>query len=251
MAGTHLPLVVISHGRTGSFLGHRDTAQALADAGFVVAAISHPGDSAQDSSRSNTLSAFVQRPADIRRLIDYLLGSWPSSAAIDPGRIGFFGFSRGGYTGLVAVGAVPVFASGLRMCYGQTDSTCEALRRGTLPPPSRDDRIRAAVIADPLGVFFGDGSFRDVRVPIQLWRSEFGGDGVTPGDVAAIAAALPGKPDLHTVALAGHFAFLPPCPEAIRQVAGELCTDAAGFDREAFHKEWNAQVVEFFRRNLP
>jgi predicted dienelactone hydrolase len=36
--GTKLPLIVVSHGRTGSFMGHRDTAQALADAGFVVAA---------------------------------------------------------------------------------------------------------------------------------------------------------------------------------------------------------------------
>jgi predicted dienelactone hydrolase len=50
ITGTKLPLMVISHGRTGSFLDHRDTAQALADAGFVVAAISHPGDNAQDSS---------------------------------------------------------------------------------------------------------------------------------------------------------------------------------------------------------
>ena len=105
IAGTKLPLVVISHGRTGSFLGHRDTAQALADAGFVVAAISHPGDNARDSSRTDELSAFIDRPADIRRLVDYMLGTWSGASAIDAGRIGFFGFSRGGYTGLVMVGA--------------------------------------------------------------------------------------------------------------------------------------------------
>lgn len=105
IAGTKLPLVVISHGRTGSFLGHRDTAQALADAGFVVAAISHPGDNARDSSRSNELSAFVERPADIKRLVDHLLGAWGDASAIDADRIGLFGFSRGGYTGLVVVGA--------------------------------------------------------------------------------------------------------------------------------------------------
>ncbi|WP_240980044.1 alpha/beta hydrolase family protein [Ramlibacter agri] len=251
IAGTHLPLVVISHGRAGTFLGHRDTAQALAEAGFVVAAISHPGDNARDSSNSNTLSAFVQRPADIKRLVDYLLGAWPSAAAIDKDRIGFFGFSRGGYTGLVTVGAVPVFPRGLRLCAGHSDTLCEALRQGTLPPPTHDDRIKGAVIADPFGLFFVDESFRDVRVPILLWRSEFGGDGVSPGDVAAIDAALPGKPELHTVAGAGHFAFLPPCPAAMRQDAPEICSDAAGFDREAFHKVLNAQVVEFFRRNLP
>ena len=33
MTGGELPLVVISHGRGGDFLGHHDTAEALADAG--------------------------------------------------------------------------------------------------------------------------------------------------------------------------------------------------------------------------
>ena len=47
---------------------------------------------------------FVERPADIKRLVDYLLGAWSHASAIDPGRIGMFGFSRGGYTGLVVVG---------------------------------------------------------------------------------------------------------------------------------------------------
>ena len=39
-----LPLVVFSHGTAGWFGGHHDTAAALADAGFVVAAINHSGD---------------------------------------------------------------------------------------------------------------------------------------------------------------------------------------------------------------
>ena len=44
LAGEKLPLVVISHGRGGWFGGHHDTAETLADSGFVVAAISHAGD---------------------------------------------------------------------------------------------------------------------------------------------------------------------------------------------------------------
>ena len=43
--GDKLPLVIISHGYGGNALGHRDTAQALVEAGFVVVAISHPIDS--------------------------------------------------------------------------------------------------------------------------------------------------------------------------------------------------------------
>jgi predicted dienelactone hydrolase len=248
--GAKLPLIVISHGHTGSFLGHRDTAQVLADAGFVVAAISHPGDNAQDSSRSNDLSVFVERPDDIKRLVDHLLGPWNHASAIDPNRIGLFGFSRGGYTGLVVVGAEPRFDAAIGLCAGQTSAICEEVRQGRFEPLVHDGRIKAAVIADPLGIFFTKTSFDNVRVPIQLWRSERGGDGVAPESVAGVAEALPVKPDFRTVPNAQHFSFLPPCPEEMARRARELCTDSPDFDREAFHKTFNAQVLDFFQRTL-
>jgi predicted dienelactone hydrolase len=42
--GRGLPLIVMSHGGGGWYDGHYDTALALAHAGFVVAAVSHVGD---------------------------------------------------------------------------------------------------------------------------------------------------------------------------------------------------------------
>ena len=39
--GSALPLVVISHGYGGSFRGHHDTAEALADAGFIEIGRAH------------------------------------------------------------------------------------------------------------------------------------------------------------------------------------------------------------------
>src|SRR5205085_1025913 len=113
-----------------------------------------------------------------------------------------------------------------------------------------DGRVKAAVIADPLSIFFTTTSFDNVRVPIQLWRSEQGGDGVTPDSVAAVADELPVRTAVRTVPNARHFAFLPPCPDEVAQTAKEICTDRPGFDREAFHREFNAQVLEFFRHAL-
>ena len=55
--GENLPLVVMSHGTGSSFLGHFDTAIALADAGNVVAAITHTGDNYADQSRSLDFAA--------------------------------------------------------------------------------------------------------------------------------------------------------------------------------------------------
>src|SRR5437764_193019 len=68
--GEHLPLVVMSHGYHGWFGNEHDTAEALADAGFVAVAVNHPIDTGPDMSRADDLAALVERPADIKRLID-------------------------------------------------------------------------------------------------------------------------------------------------------------------------------------
>ena len=114
-----MTLVVMSHGSGGSFLGHHDTARALAEAGFVVAALNHTGDNALDRSRQGYLSIFSTRPREIRRLIDYMTGAWPGRAQLRSDAVGFFGFSRGGYTGMVLAGAAPDFSQGLSFCESQ------------------------------------------------------------------------------------------------------------------------------------
>jgi predicted dienelactone hydrolase len=106
------------------------------------------------------------------------------------------------------------------------------------------------VIVDPLAVFFSADSFAAVEVPVQLWASEHGGDGVSPESVAAVERSLPAKHEYHVVPNAGHFAFLIPCPPALAKDRPEICTDAAGFDRVAFHKQFNAEVLAFFRTHL-
>jgi len=249
--GRKLPLVVISHGRGGNFAGHHDTAAALADAGFVVAAIDHPGDTTFDLSRLYDFSVYVDRPVEIKRLIDFMLGASPAAAAIDPDRIGLFGFSRGGYTGLVAVGAEPHFALGLPLCEGSAQPVCEGIRNKRYPPSLvHDARIKAAVIADPHSTFFDRDSLAGIKVPVQLWASQAGGDGVAHESVAAVEKYLPANHQYHVVANAGHFAFLAPCPPVMAKERPELCADASGFDRVAFHAQLNAAVVAFFREHL-
>lgn len=250
VTGEKLPLVVISHGRGGTFLDHRDTAAALADAGFVVAAISHPGDNAMDKTRINDFSVFVERPADIKRLIDFMLGSWTAAARIDASDIGIFGFSRGGYTGLVAIGANPYFGKNLRLCDRVDTPLCDQVRKGELPELAHDPRIKAAVIADPVSVFFTRDSFSNVKVPVQLWRSELGGGGVTPESVTTIIGELPTNPDVHLVPRSQHFSFMAPCSAEFTRSAREICMDGPNFNRVAFHSEFNAEVLAFFRKHL-
>jgi len=88
------------------------------------------------------------------------------------------------------------------------------------------------------------------EVPVQLWQSERGGDGVSPESVAVVDKNLPTKHEYHVVPNSGHFAFLTPCPLGMAEARPELCTDAPGFDRVAFHKELDAEVLAFLRKHL-
>src|SRR5277367_2000413 len=251
IAGEKLPLIIVSHGRGGTYLGHHDTAEALADAGFVVVALNHPGDNFFDMSRSGDISVMFERPTDIKRLIDFMLGASPDAAKIDPQRVGFFGFSRGGYTGLVIAGANPDVHDPRIPC-PEPAPICGQIRRNEIPtqPLARDPRVKAFVIADPLSPFPTADSLKDVKAPVQLWGSQYGGDGVQPETVVALSRDLPETPEFHTAPNAAHFAFLAPCPPELIKSAPEICTDAPGFDRIAFHREFDAQILTFFRKHL-
>lgn len=249
--GAKLPLIVFSHGRGAWFGAHHDTAEALADAGFVVAAINHPGDNANDSSRRDTLSVWTSRPADIVRLLDRILNDWKDKAAIDPARVGFFGFSLGGYTGLVLAGAKPDAQRVAARCTEKTGA-CEELHNGAvLPGLPRDPRIKAAVLADAaLTTAFTQEGLTGIQIPLQVWRSEFGGHGVDAGGTARVAGLLPGKAEIHVVP-AGHYAFLAPCSPQLAAAVPRVCTDAPpNFDRAAFHRDFNASITRFFREHL-
>ncbi|MDF3809429.1 MULTISPECIES: dienelactone hydrolase family protein [Rhodopseudomonas] len=251
LTGEKLPLVIVSHGRGGWFGGHDDVVDALVDAGFVVAAINHPGDNGSDSSQRDSLTVAASRPADMVRLLDFMLNEWKDRAIIDPARIGVFGFSLGGYTGLILAGGNAVFRRITPFCIESNKTRgCEQIRSGDIPSdPPHDPRIRAAVIADPASSFLTRESLAGIEIPLQVWRSELGGGGVDPGGTARVANSLPGQPEIHIVP-AGHYAFLPPCTAQFAANLPRLCVDPPGFDRTAFHRDFDASIVRFFREHL-
>ena len=249
VTGTKLPLVIVSHGRGGWFGAHNDVEEALADAGFVVAAINHPGDNGNDSSRRDTLSLCESRPEDMVRLLDFMLNDWKAKASIDRARVGFFGFSFGGYTGLVLAGANPDVGRVAGLCTENTGACAQLHRGDSLPSLPHDPRIRAAVIVDAPSTAFTSDNLTAIKIPLQVWRSEQGGGGVNAEGTARVAKSLPGQPDVHVVP-AGHYAFLPPCSPQFLANLPRLCADPPGFDRTAFHRDFDARVVGFFRERL-
>jgi predicted dienelactone hydrolase len=253
VAGDVLPLVVISHGTGGSFGGHYDTALALAQAGFVAAALSHPGDNFADRSDSFTWRNFVERPRQLSATIDYMLTEWTGHDRIDAARIGVFGHSAGGFTALASVGGVPEVARGAAFCRDHPDDWgCERARAKSVGfgsetvaarPWTADPRIRAIAIAAPAaGNMFTPESLARVTVPVQLWEAR--NDRIVPNGI--IGPELPKPLDLHIVPDAGHFDFLAPCSPALAAHIPEICVSAPGFDRTAFHERFNREITAFF-----
>jgi predicted dienelactone hydrolase len=262
IAGQSLPLIVISHGTGGGASSHYDTAIALANAGFVVVAPSHTGDNYKDRSLSFTRRNFAGRSRQVSRVVDYMLTGWAGHEHIDPARIGIFGHSAGGATALIAIGGNPEIERVVQYCTDHPDFwDCTRIKEkaaaGDMPDPkeqltwTHNARLKAAAVAAPaIGYAFTKEALAGVTVPVQLWRAEK--DWITPNEWNAnfVKAALPKPPEDHLVPSAGHFAFLAPCSDALAKIAQDICQDAAGFDRAAFHKELNQTLIDFFKAKL-
>jgi len=255
VTGHRLPLIVISHGNGGSYAGHYDTALALAHAGFVVAALTHPGDNWHDQTHATDV---VARPKQLSQLVSYMLGTWSGRAAIDANRVGAFGFSAGGFTVLAAAGARPDLGRVAPHCAAHPDFfDCSLIATHPITAPTAaidwpaDHRLKAIAVAAPaLGFAFDRSGLAGLTIPVQLWRATEDQILPHPFYAEAVATALPSPPDYHLVPKAGHFDFLAPCSAAMKERLAYLCQSAPGFDRTAFHAEFNAAVVGFFRKTL-
>ncbi|WP_147301070.1 alpha/beta hydrolase family protein [Aestuariispira insulae] len=251
-SGPH-PLILLSHGNAGSPLGHRDTGQALAEAGFIVAAPLHAGDNFQDQSLLGTDLLLKSRPRSISALIDKIIHDRRFQA--DGQRIGFIGFSAGGFTGLALLGARPSLGQmGLHCKLHTDDAFCQYVKEDFGAPDPidglADPRIRAAVIMAPNTSLFNDADLQKIDKPMLLMAAEKDQILTAPYHAIRVSQLSPGVREFWIMENAQHFSFLAPFPEAMRAELGELAEDRPGFDRQASHQEINQKTTAFLEEFL-
>jgi predicted dienelactone hydrolase len=198
-----------------------------------------------------------ERPRQLKVLTDYMVAGWPDRGHIDAGRIGAFGFSAGGFTVLVEAGGEPDLKKVRDHCRDHPQfETCRIVRSQPLPYDikvswTHDPRIMAVVSAAPaIGFTFGREGLKHVRAPVQLWRAEDDQVLRAPYYAEAVRDALPKPPEFHLVPGAGHYDFIQACSAELAKAVPLICHSAPGFDRAAFHADFNRDVVGFFRRTL-
>ncbi|MEN0108537.1 MAG: dienelactone hydrolase [Pseudomonas sp.] len=252
VAPGHYPLLVLSHGNSGSPLAQHDLATYLAKHGFVVMAVVHPGDNYADQSRLGTVSNLYGRPMQISQAItDALQDPW-LAPFIDEQRIGMIGYSAGGETALIVGGAQPQMQLLRDYCQAHPGDE-DACRTGGELVVDRDDlvaesdpRVKALMLLAPLGLMFGKEELQDVQLPVLMYAGDRDQLVAIETNALALSHSLPQPPNYSLLDGAGHFIFMSPCSAEQEQMMPLLCRDADGVDRQKIHRRMNAEAVEFF-----
>ncbi|MBK4988102.1 alpha/beta hydrolase family protein [Pseudomonas sp. S36] len=250
------PLLVLSHGNTGSPLALHYLATSLARQGFVVVAVVHPGDNARDHSRLGTLSNLYGRPLQISAAItaardDALLGPY-----LNEGKVGVIGYSAGGETALILSGARPDLDRLRQYCLERPNDADACKTHGVLIAdrseltPQADARVGAVMLMAPLSLLFGRHALADVHVPALIYSGDSDQLVAVDRNAEALARKLPDSPDYRLLAGAGHFVFMAHCDAEQSARMPALCKDADGVDRRHIHHSLQRDTAVFFGQAL-
>ena len=242
----HRHLVIISHGFAGDATSHAPLAEVLVDAGYTVAAPTHPDLAGLESTQPG-LDPLTLRPRHVSLAIDHLEetdGPFESVTIV--------GHSLGSYTALRLVGASPSGDGLDAHCASNPQDLvlCTANARARFdvlsldPSDAADSRIsRAVLLAPGYGPLFSSTDLTAVAVPVMVVEAE--ADAELPGDqVQQLVNRFPTRPEFSSVP-GGHYVFLRTCTAEESANLPDLCTDPGDADR-ALAAEQLAKDIDRF-----
>ncbi|WP_018610490.1 alpha/beta hydrolase family protein [Uliginosibacterium gangwonense] len=257
VAGQKFPVLLLSHGHLGSPLSHRQLASMLARNGFIVVAPTHYGDSATTPAAYSQIKVLRERPRQAQAALEAFLQDARFAGQADTTRIGMIGYSAGGYTALILVGAQPDFNEADRYCRNQPQDFASCGDQyvegqvGELSTwkPLVEPRLKALILIDPLAVMFNAKGLAPIHIPTLLMRPQDDSYLSAPHNSEVIAKGM--NPAPQTLTLPGrHFVFVDLCPGTLSASYPLICKDEAGVDRAAVHQKIEAEILRFLREYL-
>ena len=268
IANRKYPLILISHGTGGNRLTLEWLADTLVQAGFIVAAVDHWGNT-YDNVIPIDFATPWERPRDISFVLTGLLKDPKFGPAIDQSRIGAAGFSIGGYTVITLAGArlnfealkkfcntprgkqevtVPEFPGLLAMI--NSNEVSSSFRKS--PKRLKDNRIKAFFAISPaVGQgFINKSQFKDVDKPLYIMDVE--SDKITPYKTNALHyhQLLPKSQYLLIKGKADHYVFLGEAAEQLKKQAPVYFVDPPSVNRHTIHRQTGGLAVDFFKKQL-
>jgi predicted dienelactone hydrolase len=261
-----LPVIMLSHGTGGGRLTLEWLAAALAQNGFIVAAVDHWGNTYDNKIKLEFLKAW-ERPQDISFALTSLLNDRDFKAIIDPDRIGAAGFSFGGFTVIALAGGEFDFDV-LRNYYktaGRKEieipeypGLVKSLDDSTLLTeskhyaPLKDKRIKAFFSISPaLGPgFVKRQQVKNISSPVYIVGSQ--SDTIAPVKTNAIHyhQLIKGSQLYINPGKTGHYVMLSEAIEPVKKEAPVLFADDPTVNRHAVHLKMDSLAVAFFRKTL-
>jgi predicted dienelactone hydrolase len=239
------PLILLSHGTGGSAQIMAWLARGLASAGFIVAAVNHPGNNALEPYTAEGFLVWWERAKDLSTVLDFMLRD--VDFAVDGRRIGAIGYSLGGYTMFEIAGARTDPALLRKFCASSQAEGCDDppefpnlfARWSELDATNsqfqaevkeagrshRDNRIRAVfAIAPALGPALISSTVQRIRIPVAIVAGQ--NDRIVPiASNAQRLARLTPKARLTLLPGAAHYTFLAICTDRGRREQAQLCLD--------------------------
>jgi len=172
--GAPYPLIMFSHGFQGTRFQSIFLVEALASAGYVVAAPDHPDSLTAGGGFSiSSATLYTQRPAEISFVIDKMTelnGSDPIlKGMIDLDHVGMTGHSLGGYTTLMVSGAQLDIPGIIEKCKTPPEPfgcfMANSFTPGTGVLSGRDERVSASISLAPLSSVFTENGINTLGIP--------------------------------------------------------------------------------------
>lgn len=258
IAPGRFPLIVLSHGALGAARNYSWLAETLARNGYIVAGVSHFGESYVHGPQTVDPTAVLrswERPLDISAAITYILEHSRFAQSINAHQIGFVGHSSGGATAMNLAGVLfdgEKIADYCAANVAPDDRGCDYAdaepnqQRIPVIQSYADPRIQTLVALDPaLGPGFFDYSNVDPALKMLVVGSADNDFLPLKHHAGNIAAKLPNTKTHWLKQGAGHFVYLNECDLDLKANSVPLCIDRNGVSRAAVHTELRALILQF------
>lgn len=266
------PLILLSHGTGGSAMQMAWLGTALARAGFIAAAVNHPGNNALEPYTAEGFVLWWERATDLSEVLDGMLADPEFGPRIDRDRVGAAGFSIGGYTVLALGGARTDISVIIDLCRKTPDATmCHVPEMKDMGTPEqmlatarrtsgvslarsnesyRDPRVHAIfAIAPAVGMTLMPDSLHAMRLPVEIVVGAADPMAPPKDNADLIRSHIRGAKETVLPDVA-HYTFLDTCTAEGKQKLGVFCQDPPAVDREAVHARVDEMAVQFFDRAL-
>ena len=262
------PVILLSHGFGGTAENMGWLGAGLAEGGYIVVSVDHPGNNTLDKTLVGAV-AWWERPRDMIAALAAMRQDKTFGPLIDPDKVGVAGFSIGGMTALALAGGridphnydafckaepgdgvcqpppemadAPKIAreDGVRML-GLTEAEAHAGEGGVLPG------VRGVLSIAPPSQMLAPASLADIHAPVVLIAGE-DDTTVPPAHHAALAAKAIAGSKLVIVPGVAHYSFMAYCTEAGRE-AIDVCRLAV--EQATAHQIAVKEGLTLFRRTL-